>query len=250
MGAFVKTPMIKRVLSVALAAAFIGGLSGCASTANNPKDPYEGFNRAMFSVNEGFDVVLKPVAEGYDAAAPLPVKAGIGNFFGNISDAWTAINNFLQGKGGEGLSDVGRVLVNTTLGIGGVFDVASEMGLEKHAEDFGQTMAVWGVPEGNYLYWPLIGPRTTRDAPVPPSGAGVSVVMPVLNEERYLRNAVESVMQQEVDGPAELVLALGPSTDATDAIARELAGWCWSPAASRRSRSSRPSSSPTSASAG
>ena len=124
MGAFVKTPMIKRVLSVALAAAFIGGLSGCASTANNPKDPYEGFNRAMFSVNEGFDVVLKPVAEGYDAAAPLPVKAGIGNFFGNISDAWTAINNFLQGKGSEGLSDVGRVLVNTTLGIGGVFDVA------------------------------------------------------------------------------------------------------------------------------
>ena len=164
MGAFVKTPMIKRVLSVALAAAFVGGFSGCASTANNPKDPYEGFNRAMFSVNEGVDVVLKPVAQGYDAAAPLPVKAGIGNFFGNISDAWTAINNFLQGKGSEGLSDVGRVLVNTTLGIGGVFDVASEMGLEKHAEDFGQTMAVWGVPEGNYLCWPLIGPRTTRDS--------------------------------------------------------------------------------------
>ena len=164
MGAFVKTPMIKRVLSVALAAAFVGGFSGCASTANNPKDPYEGFNRARFSVNEGVDVVLKPVAQGYDAAAPLPVKAGIGNFFGNISDAWTAINNFLQGKGSEGLSDVGRVLVNTTLGIGGVFDVASEMGLEKHAEDFGQTMAVWGVPEGSYLYWPLIGPRTTRDS--------------------------------------------------------------------------------------
>ena len=169
MGAFVKTPMIKRVLSVALAAAFIGVLSGCASTANNPKDPYEGFNRAMFSVNEGFDVVLKPVAEGYDAAAPLPVKAGIGNFFGNISDAWTAINNFLQGKGGEGLSDVGRVLVNTTLGIGGVFDVASEMGLEKHAEDFGQTMAVWGVPEGNYLYWPLIVLRS-NDLMTPPLG--------------------------------------------------------------------------------
>ena len=163
MGAFVKTPMIKRVLSVALAAAFIGGLSGCASTANNPKDPYEGFNRAMFSVNEGFDVVLKPVAEGYDAAAPLPVKAGIGNFFGNISDAWTAINNFLQGKGGEGLSDVGRVLVNTTLGIGGLFDVASEMGMDKHGADFGQTLGKWGVGEGPFFYWPIIGPRTTRD---------------------------------------------------------------------------------------
>lgn len=163
MGACVKTQMIKRVLSVALAAAFIGGVSGCASTASNPKDPYEGFNRAMFSVNEGIDKVAKPVAEGYDAVAPLPVKAGIGNFFGNIGDVWIAVNNFLQGKGGDGFSDVGRFLINTTIGIGGVFDVASEMGLEKHSEDFGQTLAVWGVPEGNYLFWPLIGPRTTRD---------------------------------------------------------------------------------------
>ncbi len=158
-----KTQKIRRVLGVALTAAFIGGLTGCASTANNPKDPYEGFNRAMFSVNEGIDVVVKPIAQGYDAAAPLPVKAGIGNFFGNIYDVWTAVNNLLQGKGGDALSDLGRVLVNTTVGIGGVFDVASEMGLEKHAEDFGQTLAVWGVPEGEYLYWPMIGPRTTRD---------------------------------------------------------------------------------------
>ena len=159
-----KTQKIRRVLGVALTAAFIGGLTGCASTANNPKDPYEGFNRAMFSVNEGIDVVAKPIAQGYDAAAPLPVKAGIGNFFGNIYDVWTAVNNLLQGKGGDAMSDLGRVLINTTVGIGGVFDVASEMGLEKHAEDFGQTLAVWGVPEGDYLYWPLIGPRTTRDS--------------------------------------------------------------------------------------
>ena len=158
-----KTQKIRRVLGVALTAAFIGGLTGCASTANNPKDPYEGFNRAMFSVNEGIDVVAKPLAQGYDAAAPLPVKAGIGNFFGNIYDVWTAVNNLLQGKGGDAMSDLGRVLINTTVGIGGVFDVASEMGLEKHAEDFGQTLAVWGVPEGDYLYWPLIGPRTTCD---------------------------------------------------------------------------------------
>ena len=158
-----KTQKIRRVLGVALTAAFIGGLTGCASTANNPKDPYEGFNRAMFSVNEGIDVVAKPIAQGYDAAAPLPVKAGIGNFFGNIYDVWTAVNNLLQGKGGDAMSDLGRVLINTTVGIGGVFDVASEMRLEKHAEDFGQTLAVWGVPEGDYLYWPLIGPRTTRD---------------------------------------------------------------------------------------
>jgi phospholipid-binding lipoprotein MlaA len=160
----VKTQMVKRTFLVAFMAVAIGSLAGCATTADNPKDPYESFNRAMFTVNEGIDLVAKPVAEGYDAAAPLPVKAGIGNFFGNIYDVWTAANNFLQGKGGQGFSDVGRVLINTTVGIGGVFDVASEMGLEKHAEDFGQTLGTWGVGEGPYFYWPIIGPRTTRDS--------------------------------------------------------------------------------------
>lgn len=156
----VKQKIARRVIAAAVAVTVLGG---CATTANNPKDPYEGFNRAMFAVNEGLDVVIKPVAKGYDTVAPAPVKTGIGNFFGNLQDIWTAFNNFLQGKGGSGLSDVGRVLINTTLGIGGVFDVASEMGLEKHAEDFGQTLGKWGVADGPYLYWPLIGPRTTRD---------------------------------------------------------------------------------------
>ncbi len=155
-----KQQIAKRVIAAAIAVTVLGG---CATTANNPKDPYEGFNRAMFAVNEGLDVVIKPVAKGYDTVAPAPVKTGIGNFFGNLADIWTAFNNFLQGKGGDGLSDVGRVLINTTLGIGGVFDVASEMGLEKHAEDFGQTLGKWGVADGPYLYWPVIGPRTTRD---------------------------------------------------------------------------------------
>ena len=157
------TQLANRIAGLACAAVFSSGLTACATTANNPKDPYEGFNRAMFTVNEGLDFVIKPVAQGYDAAAPLPVKAGIGNFFGNIYDVWTAVNNFLQGKGGQGLSDVGRVLVNTTIGIGGVFDVASEMGLDKHTEDFGLTLGKWGVGDGPYFYWPLIGPRTTRD---------------------------------------------------------------------------------------
>ena len=155
--------LAKRICSVVLAAAVLGGLSGCATTADNPKDPFEGFNRAMFTVNEGIDVVVKPVAQGYDAAAPLPVKAGIGNFFGNLWDVLTAFNNLLQGKGGDGVSDIGRVLINSTIGIGGVFDVASEMGLEKHVEDFGQTLGKWGVDAGPYFYWPIIGPRTTRD---------------------------------------------------------------------------------------
>jgi len=159
----VTSQKVMRSVGAACFAVVLGGLSGCATTANNPKDPYEGFNRAMFSVNEKIDLVVKPVAQGYDAAAPLPVRAGVGNFFGNISDLWTAVNDLLQGKGAQGLSDVGRVLVNTTIGIGGVFDVASEMGLEKHSEDFGQTMGKWGVGDGPYFYWPIIGPRTTRD---------------------------------------------------------------------------------------
>ncbi|MEO8410087.1 MAG: VacJ family lipoprotein [Propionivibrio sp.] len=162
-----KTSLVKRLCLVACGALVVGGLGGCASMAsssNSPRDPYEGFNRAVFQVNEAIDkAVIKPVAQGYDAAAPLPVKVGVGNFFGNLADAWTAINNFLQGKGGQGFSDVGRVLVNTTVGIGGIFDVASEMGLEKHAEDFGQTLGTWGVGDGPYFVWPIIGPRTTRD---------------------------------------------------------------------------------------
>jgi phospholipid-binding lipoprotein MlaA len=146
-------------------AVFVAAMSmtGCASTANNPRDPFEGFNRAMFSVNEGIDTVAKPVAQGYDAVVPYLVKTGVGNFFGNIADVWIAVNNFLQGKITEGASDVARVMVNTTVGIAGLIDVASSLELEKHAEDFGQTLGKWGVGEGPYLYWPFIGPRNVRD---------------------------------------------------------------------------------------
>lgn len=155
-----KKMLLKSAVSLAVAAT----LSGGALAGDNPKDPAEGFNRAMFTVNEGLDTVIaKPLAKGYDAAAPLPVKAVVGNFFSNIGDLMTGVNNLLQGKPGDAFSDWGRVLVNTTIGIGGTFDIASEMGLDKHYEDFGQTMAVWGVGEGAYLFWPVIGPRTVRD---------------------------------------------------------------------------------------
>lgn len=178
----------ERWVATAIAAVMVSGLTGCATTANNPKDPYEGFNRAMYSVNEGLDVVIKPVAQGYDAATPLPVKAGVGNFFGNIYDAWTSVNDLLQGKGSQGLSDAGRVLINTTVGIGGVFDIASEMGIEKHSEDFGQTLGTWGVGDGPYFYWPIIGPRTARDT----LGWGVDIyVDPVVNiQEVPYRNSL------------------------------------------------------------
>ncbi|MCB1932863.1 MAG: VacJ family lipoprotein [Candidatus Accumulibacter sp.] len=157
-------PPFSRRLAASLCATTLFVASGCATADRDPADPFEGFNRAMFAVNDGLDTVaIKPVAQGYEAVTPLPVKVAVGNFFGNIWDSWTAINNLLQGKGSDALSDVGRVLINSTIGIGGAFDVAGEMGLTKHSEEFGQTLGKWGVPNGPYFYWPLIGPRTTRD---------------------------------------------------------------------------------------
>lgn len=127
-------------------------------------DPYEPFNRAMFSLHQTVDnYALKPVARLYNYAVPLPAQHSFGNFFGNTADIWIGTNNLLQGKVQDAGVDALRLLVNSTLGILGLFDVASELGLEKHEEDFGQTLAVWGVPEGNYLFLPFIGPRTLRD---------------------------------------------------------------------------------------
>ena len=130
----------------------------------NPLDPYEGFNRTMYSVNDALDkVAIKPVAKAYDIVVPLPVKAGVGNFFGNTGDLLIGVNGALQGKFSDAGSDIARLLINSTVGIFGLFDVASELGIEKHDEDFGQSLAVWGVPNGPYFFWPLIGPRTLRD---------------------------------------------------------------------------------------
>lgn len=138
-------------------------LAGGAS-AQDEHDPYEGFNRTMFAVNEAIDTyAMKPIAKGYDKAVPLPLKAGVGNFFNNAGDLWIGVNGALQGKVSDAGNDLARLLINSTVGIFGLFDVASELGLEKHEEDFGQTLAVWGVSDGGYLYWPIIGSRTVRD---------------------------------------------------------------------------------------
>lgn len=146
----------------------LGGLVAlaCAGAVaeGNPLDPYESFNRPMFAVNEVIDkYAARPVAQIYDNAVPLPLKAGVGNFFGNAGDLWIGVNSALQGKFGDAGSDLGRLLINSTVGIFGLFDVASELGLEKHDEDFGQTLAVWGAGGGGYLFWPVIGPRNVRD---------------------------------------------------------------------------------------
>ncbi|MDP1654368.1 MAG: VacJ family lipoprotein [Rhodocyclaceae bacterium] len=158
-----KKRMDTRFKSALIALALSGLLSGCA-TSGNPKDPIEGFNRAMYAFNEGLDTVLiKPVAQGYDAVLPAPVRTGVTNFFGNIADLFIGVNNLLQGKPDQAVSDLGRVLVNSTIGILGLFDVATEAGLEKHEEDFGQTFGRWGVGDGAYVVIPVFGPRTLRD---------------------------------------------------------------------------------------
>jgi phospholipid-binding lipoprotein MlaA len=151
---------VRLLILVALSAIT---LSGCA-TSGNPKDPIEGFNRAMFAFNEGLDtLVIKPVATGYDSVLPASIQLGVSNFFGNISDLFVGVNNLLQGKVSDGLGDFGRVAINSTIGLLGVFDLASEMGIEKHNEDFGQTFGRWGVGDGAYVVLPVFGPRTVRD---------------------------------------------------------------------------------------
>jgi phospholipid-binding lipoprotein MlaA len=137
-------------------------LAGCATTSN-PKDPLEKFNRAMFSFNDTIDqAAVKPAAQVY-STLPTFLQTGIGNFFGNLGDVWTAANNFLQGKMADGWSDVMRVAVNTTMGLGGVLDIGSEAGLVKHKEDFGQTLGKWGVRSGPYVVLPVLGSSTLRD---------------------------------------------------------------------------------------
>ena len=151
-------------LAAFLLAAF---LAGCATTGErNPKDPWEGFNRGSFAFNEKLDAaVLKPVATGYVKVVPAFAREGVNNFFDNLEDVGTGLNNFLQGKPRQGASDLGRFLVNTVVGVFGLWDIATPLGLEKHYEDFGQTLGVWGVRSGPYLVIPLLGPSSARDAP-------------------------------------------------------------------------------------
>jgi len=161
------------LITTSLIAATIG-LSGCAATSNNPKDPFEGFNRAMFTFNDKLDqAAVKPAAEVYSNVLPQFVQIGVSNFFGNLGDVWTAFNNFLQGKVEDGMSDVMRVAVNSTFGLVGVLDIGSEAGLTKHREDFGQTLGKWGVKSGPYIVLPIFGSSTLRDTaalPVDMSG--------------------------------------------------------------------------------
>lgn len=160
-----KHRMFTFARSAALAA-FAFALAGCAGIPGpNPRDPLEPFNRSMFDLNERVDaIVLKPVATGYRNVVPPIVRTGVANFFGNLQDAWSCVNSVLQGRIRDAGESFARVEINTVAGLGGVMDVASDLNIEKHKEDFGQTLGRWGVPAGPYLMLPLLGPSTMRDA--------------------------------------------------------------------------------------
>jgi phospholipid-binding lipoprotein MlaA len=151
----------------ALACAFSLVLaSGCATVPpGEVNDPFEGFNRAMFGFNEGFDqVIARPVSTAYREVVPVQIRERVRNFFANIGDLFIGINNLLQAKPLEASTDFARLAFNSTFGLLGIHDVATEMGLEKHNEDFGQTFGRWGAAEGPYLIWPILGSNTLRDS--------------------------------------------------------------------------------------
>ena len=159
-------------------------LAGCATVARpDPNDPLESYNRSMTNFNEQVDaMVLKPVATAYREVTPAPVRTGVSNFFANIGDAWSFVNNVLQLRGEAAASSFMRFNVNTIFGLGGVLDVASELGIDRYKQDFGLTLGRWGVGTGPYMVLPILGPSTLRDTvalPVDMQGNLVRSVDPV-----------------------------------------------------------------------
>jgi phospholipid-binding lipoprotein MlaA len=158
--------------SIAPALAVIAAMvSGCALSPSKT-DPFEQWNRGMYSIHESVDgALIKPVAQAYVRDAPVLLQTGISNFFGNIDDLFTGVNYALQGNGNRAGDAFGRVLLNTTFGIGGIFDLASQAGIPKDKNDFGITLGKWGAPDGPYFFVPLFGPTTLRDG----TGAAIRI---------------------------------------------------------------------------
>jgi len=163
-----KTLLLRGVSAparVIAALAVVAVLAGCANgPTRNPRDPFEPFNRSVYKFNDGVDrAVLKPVATVYRDVTPPLVRTGVGNFFRNLTEPWSFVNNVLQGR----IQDAGetwiRFAVNTVFGLGGILDIAGEANIDRHKQDFGQTLAFYGVPTGPYLILPLLGPSTVRD---------------------------------------------------------------------------------------
>ena len=179
-------------------AALLGATSlaaGCASVSHsNPDDPWESYNRGMYTFNDTVDrAVLKPIASGYATITPQPVQTSIHNIFNNVADVWSAANSFLQGQGHDFVNTLGRVLFNSTMGLGGCIDVASMNGSRRIQNDFGVTLGVWGFSSGPYVVLPFLGPSSVRDGTgtLGTIAAGISPITPVFEMDNIpLRNSI------------------------------------------------------------
>jgi len=173
---------VNRLIRCFVLMALVLGLSGCQTvqgvgtridkaldkvmgSKGQRLDPWESWNRKVFTFNEKLDAnVLKPVATAYSELVPSPIRTGIDNFMGNIGDAWSTVNLLLQGRFKAGVEQGMRFAVNSTLGLAGVLDIATEAGLEKNSQDFGKTLGHWGMGTGAYIVWPVFGPSSVRDS--------------------------------------------------------------------------------------
>lgn len=192
-------------LVVALGASLLA--TGCATGPNaNPKDPLEPFNRSVSRFNDVLDDnVLKPVATGYRDATPDLVQQGVRNVFNNLSDMWSTVNSGLQLKGRDTAESFMRVVVNTVFGVYGIFDVATEIKLQRHTEDFGQTLGYWGVPSGPYLVLPLLGPSTVRDT----AGLPVDTSADLVRNLDHIPTRNSALSLRIVEKRADLLKATG-----------------------------------------
>jgi len=192
-----------RHLARALSLALLVSTAGCASTAGlrEPEDPWEDLNRVTFRFNKTIDdALLKPAAELYQRLTPEPVDRAVTNVFGNASEVVVILNDVFQLKVEQAIADLGRLVMNTTFGLLGIFDVATFHGLEKHDEDFGQTLGYWGLGQGPYLMLPFLGPSTIRDT----VGRGADwAVSPLSTDDVALRNTLLGV--KAIDGRADLL---------------------------------------------
>ena len=203
---------MKRIL---LVLALTLSVTGCTTMGNrDPIDPFERVNRAVFGFNEAVDrAVLEPTARAYRRFTPSFFRTGVANVFSNVADVRNVINNSLQGKFTDAYSDFGRIVINTTAGLGGLFDVASAAGVEKNNEDFGQTLGYWGIGDGPFLMLPLLGPSSGRDVVglaidsltnpltyIEPTGARVGVsVLRVIHRRADLLDASKVVHDTALD---------------------------------------------------
>jgi phospholipid-binding lipoprotein MlaA len=204
--------MSRFTLRSACAGLFLVVLQGCATGPNaNPADPMEPLNRTVFNLNDGLDrAIFKPVATAYKEITPSPVRTGVNNFFNNLADVWSVVNNALQFKPRETLETGMRVAFNTVFGFAGVLDIGTEMRLPRNKQDFGQTLGYWGIESGPYLVLPFFGPSSVRDS----VGTVVNTQVDLVNNLRNVPTRNSLAATRVVDTRAEFLGA----TDVLDQV--------------------------------